>query len=278
MPADTTRSLSALKTAQDAAKLAWGHRDDLLRLAVVPVLASFALDVVAAAASGTLWAAEPQEPQPLPGLLQAVLLAGDVLLSTLFSVNWLRVLLLAEARGRPSLELRWTRRHGLFLGRSLLLAAGFTVAVLLVAGLTTGLGAIGAGPGGMAPTGMLALAVMALAGGYLFLRLSLVLPAAAVDHPYDFSRSWRDTATAGAPMLLAVLILALVLTLVALGVVAVAAGIYAAAPLSALLLNHVMDYGFAAILLGVVAIAFHRCTGWRDPGGAAAPQPPATSA
>jgi hypothetical protein len=271
IPADATRSLAALKTARDAGRLAWAHRDDLLRLAVVPVLLSFLLALADAAARGALGAAPGAEPQPVPVLLKAVLLTGQVLLNTLFSVNWLRVLLLAEARGRPSLELRWTRRHGLFLGRALLLGFGLSIGMLVVASVTTGIGAIGAAPVAMSPAGAIALALIGLAAGYLFLRLSLVLPAAAVDHAYTFARSWRDTATAGVAMMLAVLAVGVVVMLVTVAYVAIAAGLHAMMPLSMLLLGTAIDYVFTAILLGVLAIAFHHCTGWRDPARVAPP-------
>jgi hypothetical protein len=108
------------------------------------------------------------------------------------------------------------------------------------------------------------LGLIGLGATYLFLRLSLTLPAAAVDHPYGYVRSWRDTAPVAAPLMVATLLVFLLLTLAGGAVVAVGIGLYDYAPLTVLLLVSASEFVFAAVLLAVLAIAFHHCTGWRD--------------
>src|SRR5581483_2354780 len=138
------------------------------------------------------------------GLVESVLASVPVvLLTTLFSVGWLRVLLLPQERTRRDFGLRWTRRHTRFLWRSLTLVLGAMAAIL--AGEAAGAALVPADPDNElgSVTAAVPLGVATLAAAYVVLRLSLAFPAAAIDHDYGFARSWRDTQRCGVALTVA---------------------------------------------------------------------------
>lgn len=265
VPADAAASLSALKTAQESFRLAWLYRDDLLRVAVVPVLGSFALDLIDTGARPAASGPAGQRAPSTPLFLPIAVFAAHALLTTVFSVGWLRVLLLPQARGQPELGLRWTRRHGLFFLRSLALMVGVAGLVAGGATLATGLGGPVPSAGGAGLPGLVLAFLLGLASLYLFLRLSLVLPATAVDHPYGFAASWHDTAPAGVQMMLAMMLAGLATAIPVLLFRAIGGIFAASAPLTMVLLDNALGVVISAIFLGVIAIAFRRLAGWREP-------------
>lgn len=137
----------------------------------------------------------------LGGLATAVLW---LFLFAWVAVAWHRYVLKEEAPGLlPPLrsDLVWP-----YLGRSILIALiliGVAIPLSLVVGLIAG------GSQSLVLAGMLGLA-MALALGWVGTRLSLVLPARAVESPMTFGESWSATAPASGAILLVVLVLALI--------------------------------------------------------------------
>ncbi len=120
------------------------------------------------------------------------------------AVAWHRFILKEEAPGLlPPLrsDLVWP-----YLGRSILIAL-----ILILAAIPLGLvfGLIADGSQSLAMAGIVGI-LMALVLGWIGTRLSLVLPARAVERPMTFGESWAATASASGAIFLVVLILSIV--------------------------------------------------------------------
>jgi hypothetical protein len=262
---NAAQTLPVMLTIGHAWRLLWTNRDDLLRLAIVPAGLSFALDLVALALEGgsaeTSAAADPRAGFWL-------ILVAKIVLATLFSVSWLRFLLLRGERNRRDFGMRWTRRHTTFLWRNLVLILCFTTIVVLVAALTGGALSMGRAAALEASgAGAFVVGLVLLAGTYICFRLSLIFPAIAVGQAYGFAQSWRDTAGVGLQLVLIFgLILASgLLPFVLLVEIGAATGFLAAAPFTATLVQTAFGFVLTAATLNVLAIAFGRLSGWRDP-------------
>lgn len=106
----------------------------------------------------------------------------------LFSVAWLRFVLLGPEAGRIALLPPWRRYHWRFLSMSLVLTAivlAMQFAFMMVLSMV---GAAGSGP----MTGVVLIVGPALLA-IVYLRLSFVLPAAAVEESYGLGLSWNHT-------------------------------------------------------------------------------------
>ncbi len=140
------------------------------------------------------------------GLLVGAL-ATAVLWLFVFSwvaVAWHRYILKEEAPGLlPPLrsDLVWP-----YLGRSVLIAL---ILVVVAIPLSLVVGLVAGGSQSLVLAGIMGL-LMALALGWIGTRLSLVLPARAVESPMSFGESWAATAPASGAILLVVLTLALI--------------------------------------------------------------------
>jgi hypothetical protein len=191
--------LSVLETVGASYDALWEARDDALRLAAVPaglflllqlfIGSQFPPPPLPEAAEGA-----PQMPFPVSPWFFAAMLLGLVP-ATLFSCNWLRVLLLGPAAA-PGLGLRWGWRETRFLIYTVLipliamLAALAVVipvvAIFAVIGMVLGqVQGPPPNPGAMPSTLLIlagALPVVA-AQIYVAIRLMLALPAAALDRP-----------------------------------------------------------------------------------------------
>jgi hypothetical protein len=88
-----------------------------------------------------------------------------------------------------------------------------------------------------------------------------VLPAAAVDHPGSFARSWAATADCG-PQMIGITIL-INLPILALDFLAYQAGFVAAFPYLTLLLEDIGFYVGHAGLLTLLAFVFRSRSDWR---------------
>jgi hypothetical protein len=233
------------------------NRGSFVRLAILPALASFLLEVVLFnTRAATLL--DPRAPrQPEAGDL--VILFGVLLINflpvTLFAVAWTRVLLLGPAT-EPGLLHRWGARELGYLGRLLplvLVTAGIVI-------LPTGLFGTGT-----AIDGVLTVVSVVLALG-LFARAMLVLPAAALDLPFGLVDSLR--ATRGAVPLWTLIALVLVylpflpVYLLVAGLLNVT-GLALAAPYASLFLQVAIGYAMQASAVGLQALLLRQLTGWR---------------
>jgi len=141
----------------------------------------------------------------LGGLLSSLVLLVVILFAVSWiAVAWHRYILKEEAPGLlPPLraDLVWP-----YLGRSILIAL-ILIVVAIPLGLVFGL-VVGAS-GSVAAASLVGL-LMALVLGWVGTRLSLVLPARAVERSMTFGESWAITAPASGAIFLVVLILALI--------------------------------------------------------------------
>lgn len=227
------------------------------RLAILPALASFLLEVLLFNTS----AAElfdPQAPRlPTPGdlaILIAVLLLNFLPVS-LFAVAWTRLLLLGPA-AEPGLLHRWSRRELGYFGRLLPLVV-VTAGIVM---LPTGLFGTGMAIDGLLTTASVVVALL------VFVRGMLVLPAAALEVRFGFADAIR--ATRGATPVWTVIALALIYLpflpffLLVAGLLNVT-GLALAAPYASLFLQVVIGYGMQAGAVGLQALLFRQLTGWR---------------
>ncbi len=112
---------------------------------------------------------------------------------TVFAVAWHRRCLVPGYSSTVADELRWSRRHNLFLGRFVLLAL-LTIAASTLIALPVGLAfAVVGGVGSM--VGILFLVVIVF---LIEARFMLVLPAAALDRKQGFGNAWTRSAGNGA--------------------------------------------------------------------------------
>jgi hypothetical protein len=272
--------LPILETAGTCYAALWTQRDDLLRVAAVPALATFGLNLLLAWKFDLGMAGDPLDPpEPTLGAYLVMLLA--LVPMTLFAVNWTRVLLL----GRDSvggLGLRWGVRESLYLLRALAIIlaatlAGFIVAIPVVVVLTVlgiALGFLGGfGDGGVNVDqaaqqfgfviGMVLGIPIFVIEIYLMFRLLLALPATAVDRPNALHLAWRSAKGTVGRLFLAYLLVvippyvAIFLLQFALG----AAGLFTVAPFSAQLVGTILGFVAAAAGSSVLALAYHRLVG-----------------
>jgi len=229
-----------------ALMLLWDLRDELLRIGFIPLAVSFA--------ASTLLGAWPTL------LTHLVLLATGIALMMIFSVAWLRRLLLGPDTSGPPLALQWTRREKTYLQRWLLVNIGPFLGLVAAIGLVVLLSAdaFGAILGSVLFLGAL------LAIVFVQARLSLVLPAAAVDHDYRLAQAWADTARCGAVLAASVFLVELPFAAVILGMgwIGERTLLGQALPYTLALIESILGYLGVAASLTVYAIAFRKCSGW----------------
>jgi len=247
------------------------HRDDLLRLAIVPVIIAF---VIYAAAISALSTGPAEEPATAPaettmgaeGEAAAAMMPDPALFllllavvpMTLFAVNWLRALLLGPAAA-PGLGASWGRRE------TQCLLLGVSISLIAVLAVIIPLGVLFAVLGGA--LAILPLAIGAALLGYLYvlLRLCLALTAAAIDESCSLADSWAATRGVSARFLLIVVLTATPFQLAALVISALlgAIGLRDAAPFASLLVEVALSYVVSAAGLAAVALVYRRLRGAR---------------
>lgn len=275
--------LPVLDTTRRACEALWTHRDDLLRVAAVPALATFGLNLILDWQFGFGAHGDPLNP-PQMGVGAFLVLLLAWLPMTLFSVNWMRVLLLGdEAVG--GLGLRWGMRETIYLIRVVTILIGAMVAGVIgslpaiVAAVAIGFatGAIGTvvGPGvGASPAvgiliAMLVAVPMLVVEFYVMFRLLLALPAAALDRPRGLRLSWTVMRGSVLRLLVAYLLVVIppYLAVFVVQLLLGTAGLFEIAPFSAQLIGTLLGFIVAAAGSSVLAIAYRRLIG-TAPGGA----------
>lgn len=208
------------------------ERDQLFRIAVIPVLLQFIVLAL-------LHLRER-------GLSTLLLAAALTLVAfTLFDVAWLRRLLGADAHD-PPLTYRWTARHTGFVGRLLLIYLILMVVALPVALIAA-----------MLPEnlGLMLQAISAPLFFYVSLRLSPFMVARTVDGPCNLRQSWEGTRDGiwrffwGA----AFAVLPLTILVIMVREMMIAAGIAARLPLVMTLITTAAAFVIRALLLIVIA-------------------------
>ena len=258
------------------------------RAVLAPLLLTFLL-LLLQIRFGTPMMLEEGQPPPTPGIADFLLSLAGVVPYVIFAVAWHRLVLLGEARGLPSYQPSWRRRHWHFAGYMLLLALiGGTIFSFLGIAVSL-LAPPGAEPeavsGGQQMLFLAVTLILLLVIGWFMARLSFVLPARALDEPYGFSQSWRQTKGQGLRILA---VFAIVQALIALpsvivvsllgagtGVMSVInqmgrgheleAGILLVGVLPVLLLGFLASYLATALGVTVLSQAFKTCSGWVPP-------------
>jgi len=241
-PRNGPRPLAVGATAAMAWRLVFDSRDDLLRIAAVPMLITYVLSLALRA-----WQSDPVF------FLVVILDWAPV---TLFGVAWLRFLLLHGNAGHTGLTTQWTPRETKFFGRVLLINVGTGAA----AGLSAGIVALVLGVS-LENDGSLLLvaAVAGIVALYLVVRLSLVLPATAIDRTYGFRDSWRQTAGCHLQLLFAMLLANLPAGLAL--ILLEATGLAQFAPYTFMLVTDAFGYVVFAASMAVLAVAFRASGG-----------------
>ena len=178
----------------------WDARVDLVRMMAAPVFALSILHLVIAAIFHDY---DPTaEEVSITGLQFIGLIIGIVLPTlfyVMFAVAWHRRCLKSQEQTTILTALRWDKRKTLFLFRFILISVIALVCalpVLVIGGIIGGTGALGLGAAGGGGPGTLDVMVQLLKTVLIFVvmlvqvRLSLLLPATAIDQKMTLAEAW----------------------------------------------------------------------------------------
>ncbi|MBK8160789.1 MAG: hypothetical protein IPK59_19180 [Rhodospirillaceae bacterium] len=250
--------LQPLPLAIAACRRTWTERDDLLRLAVMPLALSFALNLWVWHAYGDVFSAIARGEMPAPELADAMLIptlfVGLVswFATSVFAVNWMRVLLLgpgAVAGLGLAIDRRQVKFTILAFLTQLVLGVGIMLGLLVAAFLLPSFAL-------MAILGfvMLLLYVMVL------LRLAPLWVGIAIDAPLSFKQAWQRTSGYGMQLLSAAVLIFLAILFgqtvlqIFLGVL----GLVQAAPMAMLFISLVIQFILTACICAVFVLAYPR--------------------
>ena len=138
-------------------------------LAALPAVLRFAAEIF-------VWTAFPSPPSPLTQITMVLI---TTLLMTIFSVSWHRFTLLGEINKQQPWQFVFERREALFFLYSLLLMVSILLAALSAQAAPE--------KGSLLPPILMGVAV------FIFLRMSMLLPAIAVDDDRTPRRAWMLT-------------------------------------------------------------------------------------
>lgn len=178
----------------------WENRLDLLHMVAAPVLALSIFHIALAALfSDNLNAASAQGTMSTSYIL-AVIFSSlfSTVFYVMFAVAWHRRCLKSEEQTTIWTALRWDWRKTLFLYRFFLISiisVACVLPVVVIAAIVGGTGAVGAAAGGAGPgVGVLILQVAKLIFIFVVMlvqvRLSLLLPATAIDQKMTLMEAW----------------------------------------------------------------------------------------
>ncbi len=176
-----TPSLDMSRAVSQALQILWRRRSDVARVAIVPAMGQIVVGVV----SGRLGIEHLRYQIPL-GL-------GQVVLVTMLAVAVHRVLLLDQGSVSSSSGLLfWTPRENRYFGRLLsLLVIAFFLSRLTVRVLEYGLDRGFPDPWELMSA--YSAPFFAIVSVYVLSRLSLILPATAIDEHRNFSWAWQHS-------------------------------------------------------------------------------------
>jgi hypothetical protein len=256
--------IPVLATIAEACRLVLRRRNDLLRVGLVFLLGSFALDILffnyllpmMALAQPSLSGETPVDPRLMPGLL--LVLVTNFLLVSIFGVGWHRVVLLGPERTGGGLgvqlglrELRYFFR--LWVCFMVMIAVGGFLSIIEVAIAIR----IGVNPYATLPIAYLGfIPIAAFAIG----RLGPSFAAIAVDLPSEMSRSWQATMGNGGRLLALYLLAGFGWFAVPalLGAFAGLLGLGEVAPYALLFISAFVSTALLAVLVTINALVFRR--------------------
>jgi len=177
----------------------WADRLDLFRMIAAPVLALSILHMALAAVFKDYTASEGSSISALQFLALVVAIALPTVFYVMFAVAWHRRCLKPEEQTTILTALKWDRRKTLFLFRFIVISVISIVAalpVLIVAAIVGGTGAAGLAVGGAGGPTTAALMIQVAKMILIFVvmliqvRLSLLLPATALDQKLTLMEAW----------------------------------------------------------------------------------------
>lgn len=263
--------IPVLATIAEACRLVLERRNDLLRVGLVFLLGSFALNVLffnyllpmLAEAQVNAAGETVVDPRLMPGLL-LVLVTNFVLLAV-FGVGWHRLILLGPERAGGGLgvqlglrELRYFFRLWVcFLG--MIMIAGFLSYIDVAIALRAGVSPYSTLP--IAYLGFIPITAYALG------RLGPSFAAIAVDLPAEMSRSWKATMGNGRRLLALYLLAGFGWFAVPalLGALAGLIGLGELAPYALLFISAFVSTALLAVLVTINALVFRRLVGQPGP-------------
>lgn len=231
--------LSIRNTVFEVFQFLWDNRLDLVRMMAAPVVA---LSILGIAISALFQDFDPAADEVSMSALQLVgLIIGlalPMLFYVMFAVAWHRRCLKSEEQTTILTALRWDRRKTLFLFRFILISiiAGLsTLPILVIGGIVGATGALGLGAagGGGPNTPEQIVIFLNLILIFVFMlvqaRLSLLLPATAIDQKLTLVETW-SIGQGNSWRLLSILLLSMAPAMLVLIVVGSAMGAVSQAP------------------------------------------------
>jgi hypothetical protein len=287
-PERPLRNVPILRTVGQALSMMFGNLGSLLRAAAFPALLSLLIGL-------GQWYFLPEEMRGLLLEETASLRGAEVefqqfhwsqtlgILSlipyVLFAVAWHRVLLMGPKAGRPALLPAWKPRHWAFLGylvvtTVIFLAAMIVPALLLTLG-TAGLQQImGETSAAFAALVTIVFSILAFVAVASWMRLTLVLPARAVDERFGLKHAWRIGRGQGWRLVVINILTTLISFFVAMiAAIPLVLALYVPAALiwgftteASLFVGSLsqvfLGYPITALFVGVLSIAFLTVSGW----------------
>lgn len=177
----------------------WENRLDLLRMVAAPVLALSIFSIVLSALLGGGPPADADAPDPARVVANLLSFALQLVFYVMFAVAWHRRCLRSEEQTTILSALKWDRRKTIFLARCfvlILIVLALSLPPSIIAAIAGGGVSMGLAAGGVGgpTTGMLMLRLAEALYLVLILllqaRLTLWLPAAALDHKMTLMEAW----------------------------------------------------------------------------------------
>jgi hypothetical protein len=238
------------------------HPDLFLRLVILPAAGMFGAELLLSWSGLRIEIDPTGKTPPSPSTLMAALAISLVLLvfTSLFAVNWIRSLLLGF-NSVPGYGLRWGTRETRYLLRAAAIAFIPALAIMLVTFVILAL---------FGETTISGIATLILMIVYLLfmMKLSLLLPAAAVDHSFSLRDALALRGRFAAKLLATQILITLpyFLLLYLLGLFIDGLGLASAAPYASQFIFLMLNFVFLAISTGVFAFAFQAVVKGQSPG------------
>ena len=241
-----------------------GLRDSnlFLRLAILPAIGMFIVELLLLWCGLTIDIDPTGATPPTARTLLAAFLTylAYLVFSTLFGVNWTRSLLLGPG-AVAGLGFQWGVRETRDLLRAAAIALVPPFASLVVFYFVLAIF------GQSAITGIAALILVVICL-FVMVRLTLLLPAAALDHPFGLREAMGLRGRLAARLLATQILVTLpyLVLLVMLGIVIDHLGLFAAAPYASQFIFLVLNFLFIAVSAGIFAFAFQAILNGRSRG------------
>lgn len=258
MTKPSSTDLKPWPLAMAAFRRVWQERDDLMRLAAIPVIATFALNIwfqpYAEMMFGAIQPGQEPDLAQMQSIQAPIILIGlaNWLVIAIFMVNWMRALALGDG-GPSGLGLDLRRRHI----RMWLHLIGFLVCILLAFFIFMALVLV-----------LLPIPAIVFAATILFLiwslivvvRLTPIWVGIAIDAPMKLRDAWRRTTGQGVGLAVAFVIVSLGLFfLQSLFLsLSISLGVLEAAPLALSFISVVIQFIMFAAIGAVFVLAYPR--------------------